>query len=211
MPTPAGRRDALVDAALRLLETEGPEAVTVRRVAQHYGSSTMVVYSEFGSLGALVDAVVVAGFGALREHLLAVEPSPDPVTDLWLLALAYTGFAEHRPHLYDAMYGASAPGGHRRTGEQLLLGLDTFRAYADYCARAVAAGRLRPAEPLEIALDLWTVVHGRIMLERSGLLGALGSIIRDDPVRTFETLMTGLGDDPARVRASVAAVAGAVG
>lgn len=203
MTTPS-RHDALVATALDLLETAGPDAVTVRRVAQAYGASTMAVYSEFGSLGGLVDAVVLRGFAALRAELLDVEPSEDPVADLWLLALAYTGFAARRPHLYAAMYGASAPGGHRRSGEDLLLGFDAFRAYADYCARAIDAGRLRPAEPLEVALDLWTTVHGWAMLDQSGLLGAIGTVIALDPVRAFETLLVGLGDERERVRASVA-------
>lgn len=209
MDTPPNRRDGLVTTALELLETSGPEAVTVRRVAQAYGASTMAVYSEFGSLGALVDAVVLRGFAALRAELLAVGPTDDPVGDIWLLALAYTGFAARRPHLYAAMYGASTPGGHRRTGDDLLLGFDAFRAYADYCARAIEAGRLRPADPLEIAFDLWTAVHGRIMLDQSGLLGAVGTVVADDPARAFETLMVGLGDERGRVRASVRAAAGA--
>lgn len=202
MTTPS-RRDALVATALDLLETDGPDAVTVRRVSQAYGASTMAVYSEFGSLGALVDAVVRDGFAALRATMLSVAPSADPVADLWRLALVYTGFAAERPHLYAAMYGASAPGGHRRTGDDLLIGFDAFRAYADYCTRAIDAGRLRPADPLEVAFDLWTFVHGRIMLDQSGLLGAVGTVIHADPVRAFATLMVGLGDDPDRVRASV--------
>src|SRR5690349_316652 len=99
MDTPSSRHDGLVATALRLLETAGPEAVTARRVAQEYGASTMAVYSEFGSLGALADAVVLRGFGALQAELMSVGPTDDPITDIWRLALTYAGFAARHPHL----------------------------------------------------------------------------------------------------------------
>ncbi|MGZ4674264.1 MAG: TetR/AcrR family transcriptional regulator, partial [Ilumatobacteraceae bacterium] len=55
----------LLKAASDLLATEGPAALTVRRIATAAGVSTMNVYSRFGGKDGVVEHLFVEGFHRL--------------------------------------------------------------------------------------------------------------------------------------------------
>ncbi len=60
---------ALVDAARRLLETEGPAALSLRAVAREAGVSPAAPYHHFKDKGELLDAVAHEGWAALDVAL----------------------------------------------------------------------------------------------------------------------------------------------
>lgn len=86
-------RRRLTEAAARLAAAGGAGALSTRRVATEAGTSTMAVYTHFGSMEALVQAVVSEGFDRLEQRFLAVEPSDDPVRDVARLTAAYVDHA----------------------------------------------------------------------------------------------------------------------
>ena len=55
----------LLKAASDLLATEGPGALTVRRIANAAGVSTMNVYSRFGGKDGVVEQLFIEGFTRL--------------------------------------------------------------------------------------------------------------------------------------------------
>ena len=54
MSTP---RDDLVDAAVDLLTRDGAKALSVRKLAAAVGTSTMAVYTHFGNMAGLLEAM----------------------------------------------------------------------------------------------------------------------------------------------------------
>src|SRR3954451_12412733 len=90
---------ALIDAAARLIASEGPSALTLRRVAAEVGTSTMAVYTAFGGMPELRRAVRYEGFARLARELDAVGTTRDPVADLWMLGRAYHENAIANPDL----------------------------------------------------------------------------------------------------------------
>ena len=62
---PTTTREALLAAAHDLLATEGPAALTVRRIAAAAGMSTMNVYSRFGGKDGVLDELFIDGFRRL--------------------------------------------------------------------------------------------------------------------------------------------------
>ena len=58
--------ESVLAATVKLLHDHGPVGVTVRSVAEAVGVSRQVVYTQFGSLGGLIDAVYRHGFDQLR-------------------------------------------------------------------------------------------------------------------------------------------------
>ena len=60
---------ALVDAARRLLESEGPSALSLRAVAREAGVSPAAPYHHFKDKGELLDAVAHEGWLMLDEAL----------------------------------------------------------------------------------------------------------------------------------------------
>lgn len=202
---PPNRREDLTRIALTLLEAEGPEAVSTRKVAAAYGASTMAVYSEFGSLGGLVSSVVDQGFRLLEATAQAVPVTDDAVADLARLANAYVAFGREHPHLYRVIYAVSPLAGHRRSGEELLQGANAFAAWGETVARAYRAGRLRRSRPYDATVQLWLALHGQVLAELSGYLDEMR--MPDEPLvdGLVHALVIAYGDDPAATAASLAA------
>ena len=73
-----GTSEALLTAAHRLLAEDGPEALTVRRIAGEAGMSTMNVYSRFGGKDGVIDELYADGYRRLVADIDAV-PSTDDV------------------------------------------------------------------------------------------------------------------------------------
>jgi AcrR family transcriptional regulator len=73
---------ALLVAAEAILETEGLDGLTVRRVADEIGTTTRAVYTSLGSKDALLAALGVRAFDLLGAQVAAVPLSDDPAADL---------------------------------------------------------------------------------------------------------------------------------
>src|SRR6478609_3661644 len=93
-------RRALIDAAQRLLETEGPTALSLRAVAREAGVSPAAPYHHFKDKGELLDAVAHEGWDLLNELMTQARASHDSVRDkLTALGVAYVRFARDNPAL----------------------------------------------------------------------------------------------------------------
>jgi len=101
-------RRALVDAARRILENEGPNALSLRAVAREAGVSPAAPYHHFKDKGELLDAVALEGWDALGEALAKAREQTSP-GDIVVaeLGVAYVCFARDNPALYRVMYERS--------------------------------------------------------------------------------------------------------
>ncbi len=75
-------RAALLAAAERLIDEGGPDAASVRAVADEVGTSTRAIYSVFGSKQGLLEALATRLFEDLNEAIDAVPLTDDPAADL---------------------------------------------------------------------------------------------------------------------------------
>ena len=120
------------DLGARLIATEGADGLTLRRVADEVGTSTMAVYTHFGGMTELRREVRREGFARLGAALTAVELTGDAVADLVLLGWAYYSNGTTNPNLYRAMFmdgpvgEADAEVG-RETFDQLVTGVRRAR------------------------------------------------------------------------------------
>jgi AcrR family transcriptional regulator len=172
-----GPRDRLLDAAIRLLEEGGPEALQARKLAAQIGASTMAVYTHFGGMGQLINAIAREGFARLSRRLEQVPLTDDPVADLFELGLAYRDHARDAPQVYRVMFGVTAPGGHRLTGKDLTTNAaDTAERVAAFAHLVNAVSRIigvvdTDEEPTEVAAQVWSAIHGYVLLEIAGYFG----------------------------------------
>jgi AcrR family transcriptional regulator len=186
---------ALVESAARLIAEEGASALTLRRLANEVGTSTMAVYTHFGGMDELRQEVRREGFNRLAEHLDAVVPSRDPIFDLGLLGWAYCRNALVNSNLYRVMFmEATEPGGPA-------IGYDTFETLAKAVDRAAQAGRFTPGDEVERARQVWALSHGTLALHLANLLSV------DDVLETLwqgaVNLFIGFGDEPKLARRSM--------
>lgn len=75
-------RAALLAAAERLIDEHGPDAASVRAVADDVGTTTRAVYSVFGSKQGLLEALATRFFEELHAAIDAIELTDDPAADL---------------------------------------------------------------------------------------------------------------------------------
>jgi AcrR family transcriptional regulator len=155
----------LVKAAADLLAKEGPEALTVRRIAKAAGVSTMNVYSRFGSKDGVVERLYVQGFDLLGQGMSAAPMTDDTVADLCACGLAYRQFAVDHPTLYSVMFDRVVPD-FEPSPEAQVLSSATLQLLAARLGRAMQAGALRSADPLHTAALVWATCHGVVSLEQ---------------------------------------------
>jgi len=98
-------RAALLAAAERIIDEEGPDAAGVRRVAEQVGTSTRAVYSVFGSKQGLLEALAMRFFEELREATDAIPLTDDPAADLVNAAMnAWRRTLLRHPSLYRLVF-----------------------------------------------------------------------------------------------------------
>jgi AcrR family transcriptional regulator len=175
-------RIRLLDVTGTLLTTEGPDALSLRRLAAAAGTSTSAVYALFGGKPGILRGLFVEAFTRFAAHLDLVTPSDDPLADLLALGHAYRASALADPHLYAVMFGSPVPG-FEPAPEDYEHAEATFAPLLDAVRRAVAAGQLRDADPMRIAIALWANVHGLVSLE----LGCAIPAAAGAPGELFET------------------------
>lgn len=185
VPRPKLHDDALrvrlLDTAGELLTSEGPGALSLRRLAAAAGTSTSAVYALFGGKPGILRALFIEAFTRFAAHLDTVTASDDPLADILALARAYRASALADPHLYTVMFG-SPVSGFEPAPQDWEHAEATFIPLLDTVRRAIAAGLLRDINPVAIAIALWANVHGLVSLE----LRAAMPIVALPPGELFE-------------------------
>jgi len=175
MPTKPGRQAAapkpyhhgdlrrvLIDAALKLAEEGGPEAVSVREAARRAGVSAGAPFRHFASRDTLMTAVAEEAqrrFRAEIEHALAEAPADDPLKRFRSFGLAYLRWAMKNPAHFEIISsgrhfdhdGAAALS--RDNAELIAL---TERLLTD----AFEKGQLRPVDLKQVKIAGRALVYG---------------------------------------------------
>jgi AcrR family transcriptional regulator len=74
-------REQLVEGGIRVLERDGLQALSVRNLAAEAGTSTMAVYTHFGGMTGVIDAIAGESFARFTLALTEVAKTDDPVAD----------------------------------------------------------------------------------------------------------------------------------
>lgn len=95
----------LLARARHIYAGEGPEALSMRRLAQDLGLSTMALYSYFSSKHALLEALWLEVFEALGAELgAAAKGLRSPLKVMEAHLRSYLGFWEARPEQFRMIY-----------------------------------------------------------------------------------------------------------
>ena len=152
----SGRRRQLVDAALDILEAEGPDGLTMRSLAERVGIRAPSLYKHVADkdeLTALLIAEAFRGFGGAGHAAMDALPhGTSRTSQLRALGRAYRVWALAHPHLYRLV----TEGELRR--DVLPDGLEAWAAEPV----VTAAG----SEPR--ARAVWAFAHGMTIMELDG-------------------------------------------
>lgn len=206
MSTDRGTRERLLEAALRVLEAEGSQAVKARRVTAEIGASTMAVYTHFGGMPELVDAMIREGLGRFAAHVRSRPPIEEPLADLFSGGLAYGEFALANPRLYGLVFGLAEATRVPDASASFATeeGVDALSVLLESVERVIEAGEIREQDPRAAATQILSVTHGYLMLLIGGFVE---EELRDQMAPMAINLMVGLGANRAATeRALVRAV-----
>ena len=178
-------RRALFEAALRIIETEGVERLTLRALGAKLRVSRTALYRHFSDKPALLAAIGREGFRILRLALTeAREARGRGQEGFEAMGYAYVHFAIAHPSHYQVMFGRfveSCP----RDADLAKDAAATFQVFVDSIVEQQQAGLIRRDDPFTLARFIWAVVHGLAMLMIDGQLGGVDE--RGERLNQFAT------------------------
>ena len=161
---------ALLDEAERIVEFDGLDALTVRRVAAAAGTTTRAVYTAFGSKEALVIALGARGFDLLREALEALPQTADPADDLVEAGVSvFRRFAIDHPTLFRISIQRALPDPGLFAG-YVEAARDALAVLHSRIARLEMDGRLGDRSVAHAATEFHSLCEGLAAMELRGVL-----------------------------------------
>jgi AcrR family transcriptional regulator len=140
-----------------IIEDEGLEHLTIRRIAETIDRTQPAVYQHFAGKDEILAAVVVEGFVALVESLQRAAKGEKP--SLTAIATAYVRFGLERPRLYEVMFVAP-PVIAFAVSDTPMPAQIAFQIVAT----AVAESGLDPTQVGTVTEVVWAALHGLVML-----------------------------------------------
>jgi AcrR family transcriptional regulator len=156
-------RRNLTDAADHILTTEGPNALTVRRLADELDASTKVIYSLFGGKDGLANELYLEGCDRLRQSIESVTPQENVRDYVMNCCWAYWTFAIENPSYYSVMFNNAIPQFQPKTESVASVGT-AFRILIQVLSEYHQAGKLLSYDPIETIHLIWSPLHGVISL-----------------------------------------------
>jgi AcrR family transcriptional regulator len=158
-------RDALVQAALRQAESEGPEAISIKALAKQLGVSQPAPYRHFADREALLQAATAEAFRQFNALLSEAIRKPSKLSKLSRFAQTALDFGLRRNGIYRLMFASRVMACAATDSELHVAARETFALLVE-SFEVPAVGLLRERH----ALQIWAALHGVISLAEQGLL-----------------------------------------
>ena len=184
-------RSALLEHAVRILRTEGLEALTLRAVARAAGVSQTAPYRHFADRRALMGAIAADGFRELNRAMGEAMATDRGRAGFKGVAVAYVRFALANPALYHVMFGPEVAntsdlpelrGAARSALGFVQAGLEQLQT----------AGLVKPGDAAIMAVSLWAALHGLVSLILDGQAQSVTPDIDGLVESTAQLVMFGL-------------------
>jgi AcrR family transcriptional regulator len=164
-------RRALIDAARRIVESEGAAEVSLRAVAREAGVSQAAPYHHFADKNALLAALAANGFRDFADAMrIQAKGVSDPDERLGALGVGYVLYAAKNAALFRLMHGPSCESfvASAEFKEAADAGFALLRDAVDACLPKATRTQIAHA-----CAAAWALVHGTAVLYADGRLGAL--------------------------------------
>jgi AcrR family transcriptional regulator len=172
-PPPVHKRTAdtatqIAATALRVLESEGVDAVTMHRVARELGITPMAIYHHYENREALLQLIVddeILKLAAFGDRLAA---SPPHNSRMEQFVDAYLDYAFERQHLFDYIFNTPRSNVMKYPEDFRARRSPSLTPVADRVSAMMKAGQLRKGDVWEVTMQLWAHAHGYVTMYRTG-------------------------------------------
>ena len=176
-------REALLEAAERMIEEQGPESVTVREAARRAGVSPGAPFRHFASRTALMTGVAERAMRRFLDEIERAEAAVDPSDSgarYAALGLAYLRWATRHPAQFRVLATRSLID--FEGSESLPRDNDAIRALMQaIVADGQARGQIRAADPAALELMAKALSYGLARMYVDGHFPQWGVGERDVP------------------------------
>jgi AcrR family transcriptional regulator len=173
-------REELMEACVRLVETEGIGAVSLRRVAREAGVSPGAPYHHFPDRAALLAAISTRGFQRLTADLEVVRSEVDGFrATLLAMVVGYVDFSRRNRAYFQMMFRPELSQPDKNPAARA-AGDEAFAVLTGVVAECGAA------DPDGLAVSLWAFGHGLASLAIDGQLDRRGehwNVSEDELIR----------------------------
>lgn len=160
-------RASILRAAWQLVEKEGWQALSIRKIAEAIEYSVPVIYDHFQNKEAILLQFTKQGFQLLNDELLKAKNKYNrPAQQLEAIAYAYWSFAFTHKEYYQLMYGLGMP-----TCETVkqISELSTFTEFILQPLRQlIEESSNKEADPFLKLHTFWSMLHGLISINMMG-------------------------------------------
>jgi AcrR family transcriptional regulator len=162
-------KNALIRAGIEILAKEGLEGLSLRKVAKKAGVSHTAPYAHFADKQALIAAISTEGFRRLYDQLAAAVAAHqgNPQAMLFEAGWAYVQFAQSDPAHFKIMFSGMIEQ-EKDYPEFRGMTLKNFGLLVSLVKTCQEAGLLAPGPEDLVAVRLWSLVHGFILLLLEG-------------------------------------------
>ncbi len=186
-------REALLETAFELVDTQGLGAISMRALAREVGVSSAAPFRHFSDKQVLLDAVAEKAAAELERKLdESTAECSDALTQFRAMTVAYVRFAAEHPALFDLIHSTDTVS-HRFLGE---VKDERRLKMIALIIEGQNGGLIPEADPELIALTSEALTHGlaRMIVDRHPRLQTLSSEeARTLALAATHLLQTGIG------------------
>ena len=160
-------RSSILKASWKLVEKEGWQSLSIRKIADAIEYSVPVIYDHFENKEGILLEFTKQGFRLLNERLEnAKKLFNDPAKQLEALAHAYWQFAFDNKEYYQIMYGLGMPGCEM---VKKIAELVTFtELIKSSITDLIEKSNKKEIDPFLKFQTFWSMVHGLISINMMG-------------------------------------------
>ena len=157
----------LLAIAREMLVEDGPDAVSMRKVAAAAGVTPMTIYRHFANREALLKTVADNCFAEIAQRWAQRPRSEDLDQQVAELLDDHLDFALGQPRLYDFVFVEAREGARRWPDDFRERKSPTLNLVADALLAGMRRGELRDEDEWELALMFAALIHGLVRLYRA--------------------------------------------
>ena len=184
--------DCIARVALAILEEEGPEAVSMRRVASAVGITPMAIYHHFPDREALLNTVTDREFAKLLSHMQAHPLNGSLENRVIAVMEGYVDYSFKQPRVFDYVFSHVRSDARKYPQDFRARRSPTLNPIADMLAGEMEKGLLKQDDVWEVAFALWAHIHGYVMLYRAGRIALSEKEFRKLLHRSLRRFLHGL-------------------
>lgn len=157
-------RNTILDQSWQIVQEEGWQALSIRKIADAIEYSTPVIYRHFDSKDTIISEFTKKGYGMLAEKLQNTKKGrTDPKAQLIAISKAYWEFAFTHQKYYQVMFGLGIP-----TCETIHSSTEA-KAVSDamLCSisQAIDTEANSRSDKFLKLRTMWSILHGLVAIE----------------------------------------------